>query len=407
MVATIARMPEEQPTTCNQRNLICFIIAVLFLGIAGGIFEATFNNFLSDTFDLEADARGLLEFPRELPGFLVALFAAALFFLPETMVAAMAAFATGLGLLGLAVWGVSWNWMLALMILWSTGNHLLMPVKSSIALDLSDITSRGKRLGQVQGVGIAATIIGCGVVWTTMKYMQVDYSLTFTVAGIAAMCAALAFVRMNLKDAHLRRPRFVLRKKYWLFYMLAFLFGARKQVFITFGPWVLVRIFNQPAFIIAQLLIVAAVIGIFFQPMLGRLIDRIGERRILVLDSICVVGVCLGYGLSHRIGNQQIALYILYACYVGDLLLFGANMARTTYLSRIAEKKEDVSPTLSLGITINHAVSMSVPALGGLLWIHYGHTTVFLAAAGVAVLMMVFSAMIPGREKGPLQPAQP
>ncbi len=103
------------------------------IGIAGGIFETTFNNFLSDTFDVGADTRGFLEFPRELPGFLTALFAGLLFFLPETLIAAFCALAVGLGMIGLAIWGVSWPWMLTFMILWSTGVHLLMPIRSSVS----------------------------------------------------------------------------------------------------------------------------------------------------------------------------------------------------------------------------------------------------------------------------------
>ena len=95
-------------------------------------------------------------------------------------------------------------------------------------------------------------------------------------------------VAMRLPNAHLQRPKFVWRGRYWLYYALAFLFGARKQVFITFGPWVLIRIFHQPAWIFAQLWIAAAILGVFFQPALGRAIDRFGERTVLLADSPAV-----------------------------------------------------------------------------------------------------------------------
>lgn len=380
-----------------EKNMLCFIGGVMLLALSGGIFETTFNNFLSDTFDVGADLRGYLEFPRELPGFLVVILTGALFFLPETIIAALSCLAVGVGMLGLAYWGSSWNLMIALMILWSAGNHIMMPVRSSITLDLAKKGNTATLLGKMAAFGIAANVIGCGIVYISMKYMEVDYSLTFIIGGVAAIAASFFFLHMKLPGAHLKRPKFVFNAKYWLYYVLAFLFGARKQIFITFGPWVLVRVFDQPAWVIAQLWIVAALLGIFFQPLLGRWIDRHGERRVLMIDSLCVFVVCMGYGFADSLSNSSLALYLLYACFVGDQLLFGANMARTTFLSRIALKKEDVSPTLSLGITINHAVSMTIPALGGLLWIHYGHSWVFISAAGVAVVMLLFSAMIPAR----------
>ena len=385
----ISRLRDMHP------QLRLFLAGVVFLGVAGGVFETTFNNFLNDTFDIGADARGYLEFPRELPGFLTALFAGRLFFLPETLIAAVCSLLIGFGMIGIAIWGRQWNVMLVFLILWSTGIHLVMPIRSSVSIHLARGDQRGRRLGQVYGAGLAATLIGCSIVWMGMRHLGADYRAVLITGGVSAILGAGVFALMRLPDAHLKRPRFVWRRAYWLYYVLAFLFGARKQIFITFGPWVLVRIFDQPAYVIAQLWIVAAILGVLAQPALGRLIDRYGERCILVADSLLVFTVCCGYGFSHLIHHGGLALWILYAAYVGDHLLFGANMARTTYLSRIAVSKEDVAPTLSLGITINHVVSMSVPALGGLMWVHFGHPSVFMGAAGIAVLMLCFSMQLP------------
>ncbi|NLF38385.1 MFS transporter [bacterium] len=378
----------------GSRNLALFLTGMALLGIAGGVFETTFNNYLSDVFNLSADARGFLEFPRELPGFLTALFAGALFFLPETHIAAASALAVGAGMIGIALCGPSWYAMLAFMTLWSTGVHLSMPVRSSLGMELARGERRGKRLGEISSTAIAASMVGCAVVWVAMKHLHASYGAIFGVGGVAALIAGIVLARMRMPGAHLRRPKFVWHREYWLYYVLAFLFGARKQIFITFGPWVLVRIFHQPAYIFAQLWIVSAVLGIVFQPLLGRAIDHFGERSVLIVDSMLIFLVCAGYGFSHLIGNQTFALWLLYACYVGDQLLFGVNMARDTYLAKIAVRQEHVAPTLSLGVTINHAVSMSIPALGGLMWMRYGHSSVFLGAAAVAVVMLFFSMAV-------------
>jgi MFS family permease len=381
-----------------ERNLAWFLVGMAMLGVAGGMFETTFNNFLSDTFDMSARTRGFLEFPRELPGFLTALFAGALFFLAETRIAVAAACAVAVGLTGLALAGSTWAPMLLFLTVWSTGAHLLMPIGSSLSMELAGKGQRGRRLGEIRGTAIAATMVGCGIVWIAMKYAAATYGQIFIGGALAALVAAGAMAFMRMPNAHLKRPRFVWNRKYWLYYVLAFLFGARKQIFITFGPWVLVRIFDQPAYIFAQLWLVASGIGIVFQPLLGRAIDRFGERAVLMADSLCIVAICTGYGTAHLIPDRTVALGVLFACFVCDQLLFGVNMARDVYIARIAARPEDVAPTLSLGVTINHAVSMSVPAVGGLLWLRYGHSSVFLACGGIAVLMLIFSSMIRGSE---------
>ena len=390
----LARMRQMNP------QLKLFLAGIALLSITGGIGESMFNNFLSDTFNLSAGARGLLEFPRELPGLLVALFIGALFFLSETRIAAFSALCVGVGMLGIAIWGASWTVMLVFMLVWNAGTHMMMSIRSSIGMELAHAEHKGRRLGQIQGVGIAASIIGCAIVWILMKYVGAGYRAMFIIGGVVALLAAFVLFTMWMPNAHLQRPKFVFRRQYWLYYTLAFLFGARKQIFITFGPWVLIKIFNQPAYIFAQLWMVAGVLGIFFQPALGRAIDRFGERWVLVVDSGMVFGVCIGYGYAHLIGSHALALGVLYACFVGDLLLFGTNIARDTYLAKIALKPGDVAPSLSLGVSINHVASMSVPALGGLIWMKYGHASVFLAAAGVAVVMLFFSNLIRTRSTG-------
>ena len=393
MSALTARLRRTNP------QLVIFLTGIALMGVTSGVSDTTFNNFLNDTFQINADARGFLEFPRELPGFLTALFAGLLAFLPETRVAAIAALAVGGGMMGLAFGGSDWTSMLVYMTLWSCGGHLIMSVRSAIGMQLAHDSQRGRRLGQVQGAGIFATIIGCGIVYIAMRYSQAhhgkaDYPLTFAIGGGASVLAAIVFMMMRLPGAHLTRPKFIFRRKYWLYYTLAFFFGARKQIFITFGPWVLVKIFNQPAYIFAQLWMASAIIGLIFQPALGRAVDRLGERKVLLFDSLMVFLVCAGYGFSYKIQNHTIALWLLYACYVGDQLFFGVEMARDTLMSKLAEKKEHIAPSLSLGITINHAVSMSIPSVGGLIWMAYGHQYVFMGAAGVAVLMAIFSNMI-------------
>ncbi len=185
----------------------------------------------------------------------------------------------------------------------------------------------------------------------------------------------------------------MLKRRYSLFYVLCLFYGARKQIFLTFGPWVLVRVFHQSASTMAQLLIAANLFGVFFQPQLGKLIDRLGERRILMLDACVVVCISLGYAFAHRLPLAH-PIYLIYACYVMDSVIFACSMARSTYLDKIAENETNVHASLSVGISFDHAVSMTLPFLGGMLWDRHGYPAVFLVAAGLAVCNLLTASRV-------------
>jgi MFS family permease len=332
------------------RELTLFFVVIAALGMTGGIFETTFNNFLNDTFGISAEARGRLEFPREFPGFLVAMVGGALFFLSEIRLGVLSALGIALGIAGLATLGRDYGMMIAFMVVWSAGNHLLMPITNTIALSLAPPERRAARLGQVGAVGMGATIFGSSLVWIGLQYLHTDYSVTFTIAACGAVVAAVAIARLKPPTPRgARRPKLVLKRRYTLFYLLNVFSGARKQIFITFGPWVLVKIFGEPAPTIAKLWIVASGIGIVFQPQLGKLIDRLGERAILMADALLIIAVCLGYGFAEQLPLAT-PVRLVYVCYVLDNVLFAAGMARATYLSKIAEEESDIHASLSVGV---------------------------------------------------------
>ena len=393
-------------TVRNLRRELTIILAVTAaLGMTSGIFETTFNNYLNDTFAITAEARGKLEFPRELPGFLVTLMGGVLFFLSEARLGVLSALGIALGIVGLAFTGDDYLRMMIFMVIWSMGNHLLMPVTSTIALSLAPPNKRAERMGQIGAVGMAATIVGATIVWAGMQYIDIGYRGTFLIAAGGAVVAAIfiGFIK-PLPKRKGRRPKLVLKRRYGLFYLLNVFSGARKQIFLTFGVWVLIKVFEQPAYTIAKLWIVASAIGIFFQPQLGKLIDRIGERTILMANAIVIIIICLGYGFAHLLPLRH-PVWVVYVCYVIDNLIFATGIARATYLDKIAEQESDIHASLSVGVTIDHAVSMSLPALGGIAWVLYGYPWVFVGAAAIAVLDLTAAGFIRvprGHVEGPV-----
>ncbi|MCX5848563.1 MAG: MFS transporter, partial [Deltaproteobacteria bacterium] len=188
------------------------------------------------------------------------------------------------------------------------------------------------------------------------------------------------------------RMKFQLRREYKLFYWLNILYGTRKQIFLTFAPWVLVTDFKQKTQVLATLLAVGGVIGIFFKPMLGKAIDRLGERFILTTEAVMLVFVCIGYGFAREIFTETTAMFIAFTCYILDQLLMSVGMARATYLQKIAVKPEDVTQTLTMGVSIDHIFSICLAVFGGFVWVKWGYQYVFLIGAIIAVINF-FSAL--------------
>jgi predicted MFS family arabinose efflux permease len=400
MIARLRRLWRTNP------QLVIFLVATAFVGLSSPNFDTVFSNYLNDTFHLGEVARGDLEFPRELPGFLVAVSAGVLFFMAETRIAALAACVTAAGMIGLGLLGDNYTAMMVLMIAWSSGTHLSMPVQGSIGLSLSRENQEGRRLGQLGSVSGVAYVVGCGIVWWLLQHYPKAYHLTFIVGGAGYACAAIALLLMDPSVGSRSRPKIALHPQYWLYYVLSVLFGARKQVFLTFAPWVLVKVYDQPARIFAVLMLVGGAAGIFFRPLLGRLIDRVGERAVLMADAVILIAICAGYGFGDRLGlGREATVHLLYICFIVDQVVFATGMARTTYLKKIAVDPQHVASSLALGVSLDHATSMSIPQAGGRLWqAHgkYGYRYVFVAAAGIAVVNLLFASLIrvPRREGG-------
>lgn len=382
----------------KKRDFFLFILAGAFIGLYSGLYEPTFNNYLNDIFHIGEVARGGLEFPRELPGFLVVFTTGLLIFLPDVRIALIANVILGLGLLGQGFLSPDFTWVVVWMMIWSVGAHLYMPLESSIGVALAKPGEAGKRLGQIGAIRTAASLVGFITVYLGIRYFDMSYSTIFGLAGLSVIAAAVCLFFMEPRRSTTKRHKLLFKRKYLLFYGLNVLFGARKQVFLTFAPWVLIKIFHQPVTTFAILGLVGTLAGIPFRALLGQAIDKYGERMIISIESLLLILVCVGYGFAEHFGLGDLAIWLVFFCYIGDQLLFACNMARATYLNKIVDEPGDLTPTLSMGLTIDHAVSMTIPFFGGLLWLKYGYQYVFLMAALIAILNFLAALRIGRKE---------
>lgn len=383
-------------------DLKYFIAGVALFGFSQSLVDSTFNNFLNETFRLTDFQRSLLEVPRELPGLLVAFIAAALGFLcnRRRAVFAMLAMMAGVGLLGWAAW--TYPVMLAWLFITSVGQHLFLPLNSAIGMELAAEKRAGHRLGQLNSIRNLVTVLGSLFVMLGFKYFRFSFTLTFTLAALGFGLAAWALFRMRPNQPQPASMHLKLYREYRLFYWLNILYGTRKQIFITFAPWVLVTVYGQPTQMIAFLLTLGGVAGIFFQPLLGRWVDTRGERFVLSGEALLLIGVCILYGFAKSWFPQPIALAVVCACFVADQLLMSVSMARATYLKKIALAPEHISTTLTAATSIDHVFSISMAVAGGVLWKYLGFQAVFVLGAVIAAvnLLSAMKIKVPLRGRG-------
>ncbi len=380
-----------------EKDFHLFLIAGLFAGIGTGINTSIFNNYLSDVYHLAESSRGSLELFREGPGLLIMVILALLNFLGDVRIAMLGMLAAGLGMLGLGLLSPIYAIMIIWMMVFSLGTHMIYPITPSIGMTLSKREEYGARLGRISGYSLTGTIIAFLFVFLGFNYLNLSYKVAFVVAACFYVIAAFMLSLMKSGKPTVRKIKFLFRKQYTLYYVLCVVSGARNQIFLTFAPWVLIKVFGLQPQTFAILGMVVAVVSIGTRKIIGKAIDIKGERFVLTLEAVLLLAICLGYAFSADIFTASVAVVIIAACYVIDNSMSAVEMARSTYVRKIAVELEDVTPTLSTGTSLQHIASMLVPVFGGLLWEAFGpggYKYVFLAASGIALLNLILSSRI-------------
>jgi MFS family permease len=250
-----------------------------------------------------------------------------------------------------------------------------------MALGLAEPGRAGFRLGQIRGAGSAGFGIGLAAAWLLTR-VGVTMRPQFFVA--AAACAAAAAACLGIPRAiRTPGPRLVFRRRYALYYLLSFLEGWRKQIFVCFAGFLLVREYGTPLSTILLLLGLVQLIRYVAAPHVGKLIDRVGERPVLIVYFAGLALFFVGYAVIRRRA-------VLYGLFVADNAFFALSMALTTYVNRLVPPGER-TPTLSMGVAMNHVAAVAMPLIGGLLWKFAGYQWVFVAGA-LAALGSVFAA---------------
>jgi len=281
-----------------ERDFSLFLIAGVFLGIAQSVDGSTLTNYLKEHFGMMILQRSALEFPREIPGLLEFLVIGVLSFLGgDVRISVVANLLAAIGMFSLGIIPSQYAMVIFVIFIYSMGQHIFMPLSGSIGMSFAKPGEMGKVLGKLSSVGNMAVVFSSAALWALYKFAHISFSTAFTIGAVAFVISAIlmSFIKPT-QTVHIRK-RYVFRKEYRLYYWLCMLYGARKQIFITFGPWVLVEVFKQPVATMTLLFFIIAVIGIFVKPWVGHLIDKVGEKVVLSTEAFLFFLTCLGMRL--------------------------------------------------------------------------------------------------------------
>ena len=349
--------------------------------------QALLNNFAIERAAFSGAEMGILQSLREVPGFLAFLVVFLLFLFREQTIAYVSLLLLGVGTL-VTGWFPSVIGLYVTTVVMSLGYHYFETVHSSLCLQWIDKDKAPELLGRVIAVGAFTSIVIYGFIWITFEVLGVDFSLVYFWGGGATVVIGLVcwllFQQFPVKVRQNRRM--VLRRRYWLYYALTFLSGARRQIFIVFAGFLMVEKFGFDVATISILFLVNAVLNMLFAARLGRLIGSIGERRILIFEYIGLTIVFTAYAFVNNAGIAA-GLYII------DHFFFALAIAIRTYFQKIADPA-DIAATAGVGFTINHIAAVILPAILGFLWL-VSPSAVFLVGSALAVLSMLLSFNVP------------
>jgi MFS family permease len=381
-----------------SRDFLLFLIASALLGVTSAVESTSFANRLAEDLGFTMLQRSSLEIPRELPGLLVVFVTGALAFLGDIRTAAVGNIVGGVGLLAFGLVPSGYWPVVATMMVYSMGQHVFLPLQGAISMTFAKESNMGRRLGEIQSVNTAALIITAAILYVFYAYFNVPFWVSFTAGAIAMVMAGVVFLFMSPGPPKTKGQRFVYKKKFILFYILAFFFGARRQITFTFVTWLIITTYDQPAATVTMLFFITSTISVFFRPLLGRFIDRFGERFVLVFEAVLLFISCFGFAFAKVLFPPATALAVVGACYVIDnLFSAGAGMARTTYVKKLSDDQNEVSGTLSLSISLDHVITMSLPITVVALWEmnpETGYIYVFLVGALISAICIALSSKI-------------
>ena len=377
-------------TGLNEPKTLLFLLTIGNT-VAFATWQVLLNNFVVERASFSGEQIGILQSLREVPGFLAFTAVWIMLILRQQFFALVALFTLGFGTAITATYP-SASWIYFATVVMSIGFHYLETVQTSLSLQWLPVKDAPYVMGQLLSAKSLCNFLVLGALYIFLARFSVNYNLVYIIAGtLAAAIAILCFFHFpKFPNKVEQRKTLFLKKAYWLYYLLTFLAGARRQIFVVFAGFMLVEKFDFPIANMVLLTLINSVLTFWIAQKLGKLITQIGERRALTLEYSGLILIFLSYAFVENIGFALL-LYLL------DHLLFALAIAIKTYFQKIAAP-EDIAATSSISFTINHIAAVILPAILGVIWV-FNSSAVFLIGAMIALCSLGFSQLIPNEPK--------
>lgn len=385
----------------SKRNNPEYLLALMAIAatLAFSVWQVLLNNFAIEQVAFSGREIGILQSLREVPGFLAFTAVFVLLIVREQHFALLSVGLLGIGvaLTGFLPYEYGFYFTTVLM---SIGFHYFYTLQQSLTLQWIEADRAPLVMGRLSSISSMAALLAFGLVWLCIRFLEMDYRWLYLAAGaIAVVLVAGAWAWFpQFRQKVPQRKHLLLRRRYWLFYALTFMSGARRQIFMVFAGFLMVEKFGFSAANIALLFIFNHVINVVVAPKVGKLIARFGERRMLTIEYLGLIVVFTAYAFVET-------AWVAAMLYVLDHILFAMAIAIRSYFQKIADPA-DIASTSGVSFTINHIAAVVIPASFGLVWL-FSPSLVFLAGTGMALVSLLLSRLVPcnpqqGNEVKPL-----
>ncbi|NRG17989.1 MFS transporter [Rhizobiales bacterium] len=367
---------------------------VVMLMIMAGAMQLSFaawwnlmNNFAVHELDFTGREIGIQQSIREIPGFLAFTAIYLLLVMREQTLAFLSLIFLGVGVAATGYFPTTWGFYFTTFVM-SVGFHYYETMNQSLSLQWLPKATAAASMGRIIAVGAFAQLVAYGIIFVAWQTFQLTFETVFLIAGALTLVVVgfLVIAFPHFREGVPQRKKLVLRKRYWLYYALTFMGGARRQIFTVFAGFLMVERFGYHVHEVAGLFLLNGVFNMLLAPKIGQLIVRFGERKALMVEYVGLIGVFTTYAF---VTNATLAA----ALYVIDHAFFAIAIAMKTYFQKIADPA-DIAPTAGVAFTINHIAAVFIPAAFGLIWL-VSPAAVFLLGAGMAGISLFLAHLVP------------
>ena len=380
-----------------------YLVSLLVIGFSYGLQKGILDNYLAEIVAMTEFDRGVLEFFRELPGLMLVGILAVMYRFSAEKIYKIGALVALVGLMMLSLVPASRVLVTLSICIYSLGEHIQLGMKNSLGVHYAKPGKSGLSLGKQHSFYDMGTLAGFLIIIVLFRIISgnsTTFRIIFAISAALVLAGFVSSLRMTgTSQTDSSKRRFYFRKKFTKYYILEVTYGARKQVFFTFGPYLLVLHYGANASVMSMLFAISAICGTILSPYVGKLIDRIGYKTVMVSDTLLLVIVCFFYGFSEYFFPVNVSFVICCAMYVMDSIISLASMASNVYVQELSDGPEETRATIATGVSVNHFVTIFVALLGGWVWRATGIQTLFTISAVIGLLNSLFASTIKTKGK--------